>query len=71
MGLQAKVQNFMKGGTIMTNMRRVTVSLPKDMDKRILDLKKEDRFARCSYAEVVRQIVEHGLDEVKANEKGA
>ncbi len=55
----------------MTNMRRVTVSLTKDMDKRILDLKKEDRFARCSYAEVVRQIVEHGLDEVKANEKGA
>lgn len=52
---------LLEGGSSVTSMRRVTVSLPEEMDKRILELKKEDRFVRCSYAEIVRQIVEQGL----------
>lgn len=45
----------------MTDMRRVTIAFPDDMDKRILDLRKEDRFIRCSYSEIVRKILEIGF----------
>ena len=46
----------------MTDMRRVTISLPDDIDRRILDLKKDSRFIRLSYAEIVRQLLERGLE---------
>lgn len=45
----------------MTDMRRITIALPDEIDKRILDLRKDDRFIRCSYAEIVRQLLERGL----------
>lgn len=50
----------------MTDMRRVTIAIPDDLDKRILELKKDDRFVRGSYAEVVRQILERGLSAVNS-----
>lgn len=46
----------------MTEMRRMTISLPDDLDKRILELKKDDRFVRCSYSEIVRQVLDHGFE---------
>lgn len=49
----------------MTTMRRITVSMPEEMDKRILALRKNDSFVRCSYAEIVRKIVERGLDSIQ------
>lgn len=48
----------------MTEMRRVTITLPDAMDKAVLQLRKDDRFARCSYSEIVRQMLDLGL---KAN----
>lgn len=45
----------------MTEMRRITIAVPDEIDKRILDLRKDDRFIRCSYAEIVRQLIEAGL----------
>ena len=51
-----------EGGGNMTEMRRVTISLPEELDKKILELRKDDRFVRCSYAEIVRQMLENGLD---------
>lgn len=45
----------------MTDMRRVTIAFPDDMDKRILELRKEDCFIRCSYSEIVRTILERGF----------
>lgn len=45
----------------MTDMRRVTISLPDEIDRRILELKKDDRFIRLSYAEIVRKLLESGL----------
>lgn len=45
----------------MTDMRRVTIAIPDELDKRILELKKNDRFARCSYSSVVRQVLERGF----------
>lgn len=45
----------------MTDMRRITIALPDEMDKKILELRKNDRFIRCSYAEIVRTLLEQGL----------
>lgn len=46
----------------MTDMRRITISIPEDMDKRILNLRKRSEFARCSYSELVRRMVELGME---------
>ncbi len=45
----------------MTDMRRITIAIPDEIDKRILELRKDDRFVRCSYAEIVRNLLERGL----------
>ena len=49
----------------MTNMRRITIAVPDRLDQRILELRKDDRFVRCSYAEIVRQLLERGLGDSK------
>ena len=45
----------------MTELKRITISIPDDMDKKILELKKSDRFVRSSYSEVVRNVLIAGL----------
>lgn len=47
----------------MTEMRRVTISIPDELDKKVLELKKEDKFIRCSYSEVVRMLLQAGLEK--------
>ena len=49
----------------MTDMKRITISLPADIDKRIIELKKTDKFARSSYAEVLRAVLYAGLKAKK------
>ena len=46
----------------MTNMRRVTIPIPDELDEKLLELKKTDEFVRCSYAEIVRILVRKALD---------
>lgn len=54
----------------MTEMRRVTVSIPECMDKRLLDLRKKESLARCSYSELVRRALALGLkSDTEAQEK--
>lgn len=62
---RAESSELLKGGCEMTDMRRVTISLPDELDKAILELRKDSRFVRCSYAEIVRTLLERGL-EIKA-----
>lgn len=45
----------------MTDMKRVTVAFPDEIDAAILDLKSTDQFRKCSYSEIVRRLVKHGL----------
>lgn len=45
----------------MTEMKRVTVALPDEIDKKVLELRKDERFIRCSYSEIVRKLLEAGL----------
>lgn len=49
----------------MTEMKRVTVCLPEEMDKKILELRKDDKFVRSSYSEIVRQLLLIGLQTEK------
>ena len=33
-----------------------------DSYKKAVELRKDERFLRCSYSEIVRQVMEHGID---------
>lgn len=46
----------------MTDMKRVTIAMPADIDAKILDMKKSDQFVRTSYSEIVRMLVVKGLN---------
>ena len=46
----------------MTEMKRVTIPIPDSLDQRILELRKRDEYVRLSYAEIVRRLLERGLD---------
>lgn len=50
----------------MTSMKRTTVSLPDELTERIFALRKDDRFVRCSYSELIRQLTEKGLSMLDA-----
>lgn len=50
----------------MTGMRRVSIPIPEDLDKEILEMKKSDEYVRCSYAELVRLLLKRGLDKQPA-----
>ena len=52
-----------KGGRYVTNMKRVTVSLPDDVDKRLMKLKQTKKFSKSSYSEVIRQVLQRGLEK--------
>lgn len=46
----------------MTNMRRLTVSFPDDIERRLAKLKSADGNTKKSYAEIIRRLVLTGLD---------
>lgn len=50
----------------MTNMKRTTVSFPDELTERIFALRKDERFIRCSYSELIRQLAEMGLATLNA-----
>ena len=50
----------------MTDMRRITISIPDELDKKIVEVRKDDRFIRCTYSEIVRQILANGLEKLSA-----
>ena len=57
-----KVPNFWKEVHTMTEMKRVTISIPDELDRKVIELRKTDeRFERCSYSEIVRQMLELGM----------
>lgn len=54
----------------MTNMRRTSVSFPPELADRIFSLRKDDRFTRCSYSELVRKLAEYGLKMLEEKVEG-
>jgi len=58
-----KFRTFSEEVNRMTDMKRVTISVTDEIDRRIIDLRKKDpRFERCSYAEIVRQVLALGME---------
>lgn len=51
----------------MTKMKRITVAFPEEIDKAVYELRKDDRFLKCSYSEIIRRMVALGLKADKAN----
>lgn len=49
----------------MTNMRRTSVSFTDELMERIYALRKDTRFTRCSYSELIRTLAEMGLREIE------
>lgn len=45
--------------------RIVSLLIPEELDQKIIELKKTDRFVRSSYAEIVRELILAGLRESK------
>lgn len=54
----------------LTDMRRVTISMPDALDKQILSLRADERFAKCTYAEIVRRVLEIGLSSTDEASEG-
>ena len=50
-----------------TQMYRMGVSLPKEMEERVFNLCKRDEFKRCSISEIIRILVEKSLDDYDDN----
>lgn len=46
----------------MTEMKRMSISLPKDIEQAIIDLRKKDEYCKCSYAEIIRTLIVAGLN---------
>lgn len=46
---------------------RITVTLTKEQEEAIVKLRQTDEYARCSFGEIVRQLIDAGL-EVKEND---
>ncbi len=47
----------------MTDMKRLTVSFPDEINDAIYALRKTDEFSRCSYSEIIRRLVQRALDQ--------
>ena len=46
---------------------RLSISLTKEQEEAIVKLRQTDEYARCSFGEIVRQLIDAGLG-VKAND---
>lgn len=49
----------------MKYTKRLSVSLPDDLERQIAELRKTERFCRSSYAEIIRTVILIGIKEIK------
>lgn len=49
----------------MTDMKRVTMAVPREIDRERLAFRKSDDYVRCSYGELVCRRVTAGLKVVE------
>lgn len=55
----------------MTTMKRVTIAIPNDLDKKILAIRKTDDYIRLSYSEIVRRVLDLGVEQMQAERDSA
>ena len=46
--------------------KRMSLSLPRELEAAVIDLRKTDEYCRCSYAEIIRRLMQLGLERIKA-----
>lgn len=49
----------------MTDMRRITISLPDDLDAAVEVLKKSDQFKGRTYSQIIRYLLDLGVKSEK------
>lgn len=54
-----------------TEMKRISISLPDEIDSQVIQLKRTEEFCRCSYAEIVRMLLERGIRASQTEERSA
>ena len=52
----------------MTDMKRLTVSLTPELERTVIELRKTERFCRCSFAEIIRYLLAAGAAAAKREE---
>ena len=55
----------------MVDMKRMTISIPAEMEESIVELRKTDRFCRSSYAEIIREVLTAGMERINRNQDTA
>lgn len=50
---------------------RMSISMTEDMEKAIVQLRKDERFTRMSYSEIMRMLIEAGLATITTVEQPA
>lgn len=48
----------------MPDMKRMSISISPEQERAILDLRKTEEFCRFSYAEIIRILMNRGIEEV-------
>lgn len=46
----------------MTKNKRLCVAMPPELEERVYDLRKKDKYCRMTISEVMRQLIIRGLD---------
>lgn len=47
---------------------RMSISMTEDMEREIVELRKDERFTRLSYSEIIRRLLEAGIKDLKSHE---
>ena len=48
----------------MAENKRMTISIPAEMEEALTELRKTDRFCRSSYAEIVGEVLKIGVERI-------
>lgn len=54
----------------MTEMPRKTISLPPELENAVYELRKSEKYCKCSFSEILRVMIRRGLDAEQAERKG-
>lgn len=53
----------------MSDLKRMSISITEEMEQKIVEMRKTDEFCRCSYAEIIRQLIEAGVQSLEESKK--
>ena len=54
----------------MTEMPRKTISLPPELENAVYELRKSEKYCKCSFSEILRVMIRRGLDAEQAEGTG-